>query len=59
MENGNNTTSFDIGIFVGVAIGLAIALLYAPQSGKDTRYMLRKKVLEIQEKAGEVAEKLR
>jgi gas vesicle protein len=58
MENNTNTNSFDIGIFAGMAIGLAIALLYAPQSGRETRAILRKKVLEIQKKAGEVAEKL-
>ena len=60
MENNNNvTTGFDRCMFAGVAIGLVLAWLYAPQSGKDTRATLRNKVLEIQEKAGEVAEKLR
>lgn len=59
MENSNRATSFDIGIFVGLAIGVAIGLLYAPQPGEKTRAMLREKALEIQDKVGRVAEKLK
>ena len=33
----------------GVAIGAAIALLYAPQSGRDTRKYIRKKTNEGRE----------
>ena len=58
MENNKSITSFDIGIFAGMAIGLMIGMLFAPQSGRETRALLREKALEIQEKAGEVAEKL-
>jgi gas vesicle protein len=29
--------------FAGAAVGAAIALLYAPQSGKDTRRLIEKK----------------
>ena len=59
MDDNNTTSIFNIGFFTGLVIGLAIGLLYAPQSDEKTRTMLRDKVLEIQEKASEVAEKLK
>ena len=36
---------------IGAAIGAGVALLYAPQSGKDTRGMLADKGRELQGKA--------
>lgn len=45
----------------GAAIGATIALLYAPQSGRDTRRVIRKKSREareaISEQGGELWEK--
>ena len=42
MARENNTIS--VGWFlVGAAVGASIALLYAPQSGKDTRRLIAKK----------------
>ena len=42
MARENNTIS--LGWFlVGAAVGASIALLYAPQSGKDTRRLIAKK----------------
>jgi gas vesicle protein len=58
MDNNPSNSIFDVGFFVGLAIGLALGLFYAPQSGEKTRNMLREKALEIQEKAGEVVDKL-
>ncbi len=43
-----------IGIAIGLFVGGAIALLYAPRSGKETRAMLRAKAGNI---AGSVREK--
>jgi gas vesicle protein len=38
-DNGNN-----LGWFVlGAAVGAAVALLYAPQSGRDTRQLIARK----------------
>jgi hypothetical protein len=37
MKEDNNTTNFGIGIIAGLVIGVALGLLYAPQSGEKTR----------------------
>lgn len=42
MSHHDNSSKL-IWFLTGAAIGAAIALLYAPQSGKDTRRYLRKK----------------
>jgi gas vesicle protein len=48
MAREDNTIS--VGWFlVGAAIGAAVALLYAPQSGKDTRRLIVKKSEESRE----------
>jgi gas vesicle protein len=39
----------------GAALGAAVALLYAPQSGKDTRRYLNKKAREGREAMGDVS----
>ena len=38
----------------GAAVGAAVALLYAPQSGKDTRRYLNKKAKESRDAIGDV-----
>ena len=43
-------TGISLGWFlVGAAVGAAIALLYAPQSGKDTRRLIAKKTEQSRE----------
>jgi gas vesicle protein len=54
----DDASGFEMGMFAGIAIGVMLGLLFAPQAGIKTRLMLRKKALEIQEAVGEVAEKL-
>jgi gas vesicle protein len=39
----------------GAAVGAAVALLYAPQSGKDTRRYLNKKARQGREVVGDVS----
>jgi gas vesicle protein len=41
-----NTGSKLVWFLTGAAIGAAIALLYAPQSGRDTRKLIRQKAEE-------------
>jgi len=42
-------------LLTGMLIGAGLALLFAPQTGSDTRTMLGEKGLEIRDKATEIA----
>jgi gas vesicle protein len=44
---------------VGVSIGAGIALLYAPQSGKETRKMIRRKAEDAKDSLVEAGEHLK
>jgi gas vesicle protein len=57
-EEGKDS-KFDVCLYAGVAAGLLIGLLFAPQSGDETRAMLREKALQVSARAAEVAEKLK
>ncbi len=50
---------FSIGLVAGALIGGAIALLYAPKSGKDTQEMLKRKAMETREAALDLADAAR
>jgi len=39
-------------LLAGAAIGATVALLYAPQSGKDTRRIIRKKTAKVERARG-------
>ena len=54
-NNGENFISFLIGFIVGGLIGAAVALLYAPQSGEETRAQIKEKSIEIRDQASEQA----
>jgi gas vesicle protein len=41
--NKDHAVGFGIGLLSGVVIGGIIALLFAPQSGKETRQMIKNK----------------
>jgi gas vesicle protein len=51
----NEKRDFVLGMLVGSAIGAAVALLYAPQTGDVTRDMIKQKAGEAKDKAGELA----
>jgi len=51
-----DTKDFVLGVVIGSAIGAAAALLYAPQSGTETREQLRVKADEARLKAAEAAQ---
>lgn len=40
-----------IGVLAGGVVGTGVALLYAPRSGSETRYMLKEKFGDIKGKA--------
>lgn len=61
--NRDNAIGFGIGLLSGAIIGGVLALLYAPQSGKETRKMIKDKTMEVvdtvKEKTGGVIDAFR
>jgi gas vesicle protein len=57
--NERNGLAFLIGFIIGGLVGAAIALLFAPYPGEETRARLREKGIELKARAGEVAEEAR
>ena len=55
----NNKSDFLVGLLLGGALGAALALLYAPQSGNETREKLKQKGDEIKDKTTDSYEKAR
>jgi gas vesicle protein len=45
--NKDYAIGFGIGLLAGAVIGGVIALLYAPQSGKETRQQIKDKTTEV------------
>jgi len=50
MSDNNDFGSFLSGFLVGGLVGAAVALLMAPQSGEETRVLIRDKSLELKDK---------
>jgi gas vesicle protein len=55
-NNGSNFVSFFVGFFFGAIVGGITALLYAPQSGEETRNLIVDKSIELKEKAAATSE---
>ena len=45
--NKDNAVGFGIGLLAGAVVGGILALLFAPQSGKETRQLIKDKALEV------------
>lgn len=56
MSNTNYEIKFAVGFIAGMAAGLAIAFLFAPQSGEETRKVLKEKVTDAGDKVRDVVE---
>jgi gas vesicle protein len=59
MSDSDDFGAFLIGFMVGGVAGAVVALLFAPQSGEETRTLIKDKSIELREKAGETADKAR
>ena len=57
--NRDTSTGFFSGLLVGAVIGAAVALLYAPQPGTETRRMVKEKASEIKEKTSKAVGKIK
>ncbi|PPD59003.1 YtxH domain-containing protein [Dehalogenimonas etheniformans] len=57
--SNDSSGNFALGLLLGVAVGVGIGLLYAPQTGSATRSMLKEKAVELSERAEEFAENVR
>ncbi|MBN1328076.1 MAG: YtxH domain-containing protein [Candidatus Heimdallarchaeota archaeon] len=53
MSENNDFGAFLIGFAVGALTGAAVSLLMAPQSGEDTRKVLKERAIELKDKASE------
>lgn len=54
-----NAGYFIGGLLAGAAIGAAIALLYAPQKGEDTRRQIKEKIQELEGELIKMRDKLK
>ncbi len=55
----DNKGDFLVGILVGSALGAAVALLYAPQSGEGTRDSLKRKSLQLKDSATDIYDQVK
>lgn len=58
-DNNGDFGAFLAGFMIGGLVGAAVALLMAPQSGEETRTLIRDKSIELKDKATETAEEAR
>jgi gas vesicle protein len=58
-DNDSDFGAFLVGFMAGGMVGAAIALLFAPQSGEETRTLIRDKSIELKDKAVETADEAR
>jgi len=56
MSEHDDFGSFLVGFVVGGLTGAVVALLFAPQSGEETRAVIREKGIELRDKASQTAE---
>ncbi len=58
-ERDNDVGAFIAGFVLGGLVGAAVALLLAPQSGEETRMMIREKGIELKDQAEQTAAEVR
>lgn len=56
MSEHDDFGSFLVGFVVGGLTGAVVALLFAPQSGEETRTVIKEKGFELRDKASQTAE---
>jgi gas vesicle protein len=56
MSDRDDFGAFLVGVLVGGVAGAAVALLFAPQSGVETRALIKEKAIELKDKTTESVE---
>jgi gas vesicle protein len=56
MSDRDEFGAFLVGFIVGGLTGAVVSLLFAPQSGEETRALIRDKSIELRDRASETAE---
>lgn len=59
MSENTCGSDFLAGFLIGALVGAATALILAPQSGEDTRSLIRDKSIELRGQAGDLTESAR
>lgn len=59
MTDKNDFGAFLVGFVVGGLTGAAVSILFAPQSGEETRAIIRDKAIELRDHASESVEDAR
>jgi gas vesicle protein len=49
MSNSDSGARFGIGLILGLAVGAVLGFLFAPQTGKETRELVKDKATDISE----------
>jgi gas vesicle protein len=59
MSENSDFGAFLIGFIVGGLTGAAVSLLFAPQTGEETRALIHDKAIELRDRASETVEEAR
>ncbi len=59
MDDNGMAKGLIIGLLAGAVLGAAVGMLYAPNSGAETREMLRDRAMEARDRAGEMVDKVK
>jgi gas vesicle protein len=59
MSDSNDFGAFLVGFIVGGLTGAAVSLLFAPQTGEETRTLIHDKAIELRDRAAETVEEAR
>jgi gas vesicle protein len=59
MSDNNEFGSFLAGFLIGGLVGAAVSLLLAPQSGEETRTIIKSKSIELKDKAATSADDIK
>ncbi len=57
--NKDSGAGFFTGLLVGALIGVVVGFMYAPQSGSETRRMVKEKAASLKESAAGAASKVK